>query len=223
MLSRIRKSRSTNLLAEILMIVIGINVALWFEGLAESWQESEMEQAYLLGLYEDLQSDLEQLNDVIPNNEAKIADLKRLIRQLPDLADASSERQGETLFTPSSYWFFEPADVTLTSMRESGDFRLLSDQEVKRGLLRLVRHYRQIEVLQSNFVQALDDGYIPLLMSGFDLKESRITDPGLLDNQLFRNFFLFTLQDTHTRNEALKQAKDLAQQLALTIESQIES
>ncbi len=41
MFARLRSSRSTNLFTEILMIVIGINIALWFEGLAEDYQDAE--------------------------------------------------------------------------------------------------------------------------------------------------------------------------------------
>jgi hypothetical protein len=35
MFARMRSSRGANLFIEILMIVVGINIALWFEGVAE--------------------------------------------------------------------------------------------------------------------------------------------------------------------------------------------
>lgn len=40
-------------------------------------------------------------------------------------------------------------------MQESGDFRLLSDADTKKELLKLVRQYRLIDTLQDNFIQAM--------------------------------------------------------------------
>jgi hypothetical protein len=98
-------------------------------------------------------------------------------------------------------------------MQESGDFRLLSEPAVKEEILRLIRRYREIDTLQGNFIQAMDDGYIPVMMSKFDLLEKRIEDPSILDDLGFRNFFVFTLQDTGNRlwsyEEASKQAAGL--------------
>lgn len=95
-------------------------------------------------------------------------------------------------------------------MQESGDFRLLRDETVKKGILKLVRQYRLIEVLQQNFLQAMDAEYIPLLMSHFDLVDQRITDVTLLDDQTFVNFFAYTLQDTGTRVYMLRAAREQA-------------
>ena len=60
---------------------------------------------------------------------------------------------------------------------ESGDFRLLSDARIKKKILRLSRRWQEIDVLQTNFLQALDDVYIPLMMRSFDIAGQRITNP----------------------------------------------
>ena len=106
-------------------------------------------------------------------------------------------------------------------MQESGDFRLMSDPEIKKDLLRLVRQYRYVDELQTNFIQALDDGYIPLMMTSFDLLSSRITNPTLTSNQMFLNFFAFTMQETDQRVSALKQARTQATELLAAIEKQL--
>jgi hypothetical protein len=43
MFARIKMSRGTNILAELAMIVIGINIALWFEGWFDDLQDAETE------------------------------------------------------------------------------------------------------------------------------------------------------------------------------------
>jgi hypothetical protein len=219
--ARVNTSRNRNFVLEILMIVVGINIALWFEGWFDDLKDAETEQQYLAGLRDDLASDLKLLDSVIESNSAKLQQLGEIVPGLPNLGDASPEVQAQAIFTPSSYFFFEPSDFTYRSMQESGDFRLLSNSDTKKNLLRLARWYRDIDTLQNNFLQAMDDEYIPLMMASFDLAEARVSDPALLENQVFKNFFAYTYQDIDARVRVYSQARDDAQALLESIESQI--
>ncbi|HKJ16116.1 MAG TPA: hypothetical protein VJ984_02040 [Xanthomonadales bacterium] len=221
MFARLRSSRSANFVVEIAMIVVGISIALWFESLYEEMQERETEQQYLQGLADDLGNDIKELDDVINDNEKRLEHFMGIIPGLDELGEASSEEQAQTIFAPSSYWFFEPARVTYLSMRESGDFRLLSDPLVKESLLHLMRRYDQIEIRQNNFLQALDDGYIPLMMANFDMIEQQITNPELLENPLFRNFFIYAVQDTTSRVDIMRVSRKEAAELLELVESQL--
>ena len=203
------------------MIVVGINIALWFEGWFDDLKDAETEQQYLAGLRDDLVSDLKLLDSVIESNSAKLQKIGEIVADLPNLGDADPEVQAQAVFTPSSYFFFEPADFTYRSMQESGDFRLLSDADTKKRLLKLVRQYRLVDTLQDNFIQAMDDEYIPLLMSRFDLVSARVSDPALFDDQVFTNFFAYTYQDIETRVSVYSSARDDAQELIEAIEAQI--
>jgi hypothetical protein len=221
MFARLRSTRYTNFVLEILMIVVGINVALWFEGWFDDLKDAETERQYLAGLRDDLRADVGSLENLIRNNRIKIDNLEKIIPALTGLADAQPETQANAIFEPSNYLFFQPADFTYRSMQESGDFRLLSDAEIKKGILRLIRKYREIEELQINFLQAMDDIYIPKMMQKFDLLEGRVIDVSLVEDQAFLNFFLYTLQETDGRNDAYVQARAQAQDLLGTIISQL--
>jgi hypothetical protein len=221
MFARLRSSRGAGLIGELLMLVIGINIALWFEGKFEDYKDAESEQQYLQGLHNDLRVDVDSLERRIRYNQDKIEKLTALVPELPDLADAPAEKQALTVFEPPSYDFFEPSDFTFRSMQESGDFRLISDDELKTGLLRLARRYRQIERLQENFIQALDAEYIPLMMRSFNIAEMRLDQPDLIDNLVFRNFFAFAIQDTSQRVATLEDARDQAQTLLDRIGDQL--
>jgi hypothetical protein len=222
MFARLNTSRTGSFLPELIMLVVGINIALWFEGKFEDFRDARTEVEYLQGLADDLRIDIEVLDSVISDNKGKIARLESIIPRIPDLADASPEEQTAAIFEPSSYTFFEPSDFTYTSMRESGDFRLLSDPGIKEDILRLVRQYRLIETLQDNFIQGLDDSYIPSMMSKFNLLELRIEDESLLDDLIFRNFFAFTLQDTGNRIWTYESARKQASEVLARIEEQLE-
>ena len=195
MFARMRSSKGAGVLGELLMLVVGINIALWFEGKFEEFREAETEQLYLQGLHDDLTTDLRGLERVAAFNRNKLERLESIITRLPTLRTAPSEEVAAALFEPSGYDFFQASDFTYRSMQDSGDFRLLSDPQLKRDILKLARQYRLIEVLQQNFIQALDDEYIPLMMRSFDIVQMRLSDPSLVDNQVFRNFFAFAMQD----------------------------
>jgi hypothetical protein len=221
MFTRFGSGKGRNIFVELLLIVLGISIALWFEGLAENMQEDEMARQYMSGLSDDLQTDIRSLESMIRNNQDRIGKLESTLGQIPGLANASPEVQAEVIFAPSSYHFFQPANFTYISMQESGHFRLLTDPEIKRDLLKLMQHYQLIDELQRNFIQALDDGYIPLLMGGYDILSGRLTEPSLPDSTRFRNFFAFSLQDTGQRLEVLEAARLQATALLESINAEV--
>ncbi len=218
---RIDTKRGANVLGELLLIIVGINIALWFEGVFEDFRDAQMETQYLEGLVEDLLVDLDQLDVVIRGNRAKLENVSKALPMLNQLADAPSDQQAAVIFEPSNYLFFKPSDFTYQSMQESGDFQLLSDADIKSDILRLVRQYQHIDNLQANFLQALDSGYIPLIMNGVDLVDARVTDPSLVQYQHFLNFFTYTYKDTDARVESYVAAKDMASTLIDDMRSQI--
>lgn len=213
--------RKANLLLEVLMIVIGINVALWFESLFQDLQDAEIEEHYIADLREDLLTDIKNLDLVIQSGEAKSQQTAKFIQLMPTIADLSPEEQAQAIYTPSNYQFFVPSDSTYRSMQESGDFRLLRNAEIKKGILRLDRRHRDIASLQKNYLQAMDDGYIPLMMSRFDLATMRVTDPALLQDQKFRNFFVYTKQDTDAMVAIYRLARSQSEELVGLIEEEL--
>ena len=222
MFARVRSARGTSLFVELLMIVVGINIALWFEGWFADLEDARTEQHYLAGLRDDIRTDLANLDGILEFNQAKLKQLDAIIPKLSGLEEASSDEQAATMFEPSGYGYFYPSDFTYRSMQESGDFRLLEDTDTKKSILFLVRLYRAIDIEQQNYTQALDDEYIPLMMRSFDMVEMHITDPAILDNQIFRNFFAYAHQDTQNRVRSYEAARKQAESLLEIVESQLD-
>ena len=216
-----RNGRAPNLLLEILMIVIGINVALWFESWFQDLQDAEIEERYLADLHDDLLTDIRNLDSVIKNGEAKLQQTAKIIELMPTFTDLSPEQQAQAIYTPPNYQFFVPSDFTYRSMQESGDFRLLRNSEIKKSILKLDRRHKDIAVIQKNYLQAMDDGYIPLMMNSFDIATMTITDPALLQDQLFRNFFVYTQQDTDTMVAMYRLARSQSEELVDLIEEEL--
>ena len=66
-----RDKPGAGLLLEILMIVVGINIALWFESWFQDLQDAEIEEHYLVDLRDDLLTDIGKLDIVIRSGNAK--------------------------------------------------------------------------------------------------------------------------------------------------------
>jgi hypothetical protein len=194
---RIRgNQQSSSLLLEVLMIVVGINVALWFEDWFQDLENAEIEERYLVDLRDDLQNDIDALDQIISSTEKKSERVAKYIELMPELADLPPEEQTVAIYTPAGYQFFEPSDFTYRSMQESGDFRLLRDRDIKKSILKLDRRHKLIALLQSNYLQAVDDVYLPVMMASFDIADMRVSDPSMFEKQIFKNFFAYTKQDT---------------------------
>jgi hypothetical protein len=203
------------------MIVVGINVALWFESWFQDLQDAEIEGEYLADLRDDLLTDIGNLDRVIESGEAKSQRSAQIIELMPNIADLPPDQQAQAIYTPPNYQFFEPSDFTYRSMQESGDFRLLRNARIKKSILKLDRRHKDIATIQKNFLQAMDDGYIPLMMNRFDIATMTVTDPALLDDQLFRNFFVYTKQDTDTMVALYRAARSQSRELVELIEEQL--
>ena len=106
--ARVNTSRNRNFVLEILMIVVGINIALWFEGWFDDLKDAETEQQYLAGLRDDLASDLKLLDSVIESNSANLQQLGEIVPDLPNLGDASPEAPAPENKTPEPA--VEPTD-----------------------------------------------------------------------------------------------------------------
>ena len=219
---RIRgNGQNANLLLEILMIVIGINVALWFEGWFQDVQNVEIEEHYLADLRDDLLTDIKNLDAVIGFGEAKLQRAAKIVEEMPRIAELSQEELAQAIYTPPNYQFFTPSDFTYKSMQDSGDFRLLRSTQVKKSILRLDRRHKDIASLQKNFLQALDDAYIPLMMKSFDIVNMRVTDPSFLQDQMFQNFFVYTMQDTEAMVALYRVARSESEELIKLIDEQL--
>ena len=203
------------------MIVIGINVALWFEGWFQDQENAEIEERYLADLRDDLLTDIKNLDNVIGFGEAKSQRSTKIIEEMPRIAELSPEELAQAIYTPPNYQFFTPSDFTYKSMQDSGDFRLLRSAEVKKSILRLDRRHKDIASLQKNFLQALDDAYIPLMMNSFDIVNMRVTDPSFLKDQMFQNFFVYTSQDTEAMVSLYRLARSESEALISLLDEQL--
>ena len=213
MFAKVNFSRTGGFLVELLMLVLGINIALWFEGQFQEYQDARAEEAYMLGLRRDVLEDASALERLADVNEARTGRLAGILGTVGTLGDIPDEEAIGMMFEVSTYDFFEPEDFTYRAMQESGDFSLLSDPDIKEALLRLHRRYKLIGILEDNFLQALDDEYIPLMIRSVDMAAGRVVDRAFGENVIARNMIAYAINDTQARTVQYRQAHEKALEL----------
>jgi hypothetical protein len=58
-------------------------------------------------------------------------------------------------------------------------------------------------------------------MDSFDILNSRVVDPSILENVAFRNFFVYTVQDTQSMVRAYKVARQRSSDLLAEIDAEL--
>ena len=193
---------------DLILLVLGIYLALWMENKVQSWNDDEKQREYMYRLSLDLASDEKQIENMLPQLESKISRLQQAVGflQNPDLDISLPEVQRQAVEIAgavNNYYFFSAQDFTFLSMLESGDFKLLSDDEIKTQLLKLNNRYSFIQLLQDNYMQGLDDEFIPLWVRHADMINNTLVDPGVILKPIFKNMIGFAWNETNQRKALL--------------------
>lgn len=193
---------------DLALLVIGIYLALWMENTVEYWNDKEKERSYLKQLSLDLKSDREQIVALLPKLEQKVKKLESAIGffQQPNLEYNSKEASNQAVMIAShinNYYFFRPQEFTFLSMRESGDFKLITSDKIKRDLLKLNDEYRLIDQLQKNYMQGLDDEFIPMWVRHADMVSNELIYPEIIKEPIFKNMVAFSWNETSQRSKQL--------------------
>jgi hypothetical protein len=213
-----------NFWKDLLLLVLGIYLALWMENTVQEWTNDDKQRDYMHRLSLDFASDQKQMEDLLPMMEVKIAKLEQGIGFLQgtDLKINDQKVLNQALEIASAvnnYYFFSPQDFTFLSMRESGDFGLLIDDGIKTQLLKLNSRYRFIDRLQNNYLQGLDDEFIPMWVRHADMVNNKLIHPEVITKPIFKNMVGFAWNETNQRRrqllETLKQVKSLKDKLEL--------
>lgn len=207
------KKKWTKYLIELLIVIIGISIAFAVEDLAIKEKEENEKIAYLTSIKNDLKTDSLRLINNIKNNTIKI---EKLMKSLDLIRNVSTIDEVLTsVLEIGKYDFFDPDNFTLTSLLQSGDFKLIDSEIIKIELLRLLKVYQHIDNMQKNFLQALDDNYFPMLLTKLDYIEFEAVDPEFFYGIEIRNYCAYTINETnqHIGNYqvALKQVGKVAE------------
>jgi hypothetical protein len=155
-------------LAELVVIVVGVLIALWVDNLNTERQDRRQEQAYLAGIVEDLRGDSSALVD---RRTAAVRSLEVADRLIELRFDPPSPVPADSL----AEWFFRAAfvdnfqvlDHTYREVLGAGGLTLISDDAVRRGIS---SYYRDIDSAEffTEYYKGEESDYWDLLAERLD-------------------------------------------------------
>ncbi len=205
---------------EVIIVIIGISIAFGLNNWAESNRASKVETLYLKNLEKDLSNDLDSLNKnlfLLGQNLDDINQLRpHLGRQIPgrDTIFSKVFRVAETIA-------FIPEDATYHTLVNSGDFKLISDFELKSAIEKHYREYRHMQRAyerRENFSKNyMADFFVSL---DYDAIYARKLD--FMDDKRLRNM-IFSLQGIiYLQIKAAGNAKKSTEDLLASIQEQLQ-
>ncbi len=194
---------------ELAILAFGIYLALWMENEVQTWKDHRKESEYISLIAADLRTDQKELAIILSRIEQKLQTLETHLLAFsdpryttdPEFAVATALSGSDAV---NNYHFFSPQDFTLLSLRESGDFKLIRNQEIKSQLLAVHKSYDILNRLQQNYLQGLDEEFIPLWIRSVDVMNSTLQDPQMPHLVLFKNMMVFAMSETTQRKQFIE-------------------
>ena len=159
----IEKVRWKYLISEILLIVIAINIGLWFNNLNDQRKARNLESKILHEFLVSLNSDKEDILSNIKTHIKGIQSCGRLLKNKTDNIDALKNDLGL-----SYSWTFLIADLSSYESLKSIGFQLIENDEIRHGITKLYNvDYKNITEAENNhkricnlFDEKISDMYV---------------------------------------------------------------
>ncbi|MBX2870568.1 MAG: hypothetical protein KTR30_00655 [Saprospiraceae bacterium] len=207
-------------IGEVIIVIIGISIAFALNNWAESNQARKVEELYLKNLEKDLSNDLDSLNKNIYLLGQNLDDINHLRPHLGRQIPGRDTIFGK-VFQVAKTIAFIPEDATYHTLVNSGDFKLISDFQLKsaiekhyREYLHMQRAYERRENFSKNYMA---DFFVSL---DYDAIYARKLD--FLDDKRLRNM-IFSLQGIiYLQLKAAGNAKKSTEDLLVSIREKLQ-
>ncbi|MEC9359052.1 MAG: DUF6090 family protein [Pseudomonadota bacterium] len=178
------------LVLELGVVFFGVTAAFLLNNWNEGRQQQHRAQKYLQGFAQDLASDRQQLEQLLPGLDTKLKALDSLIFAPDEQAPWTPEQAFDVFRHIVANVVAVPTRGTYETLRNSGSLSLISDYALRATL---VEYYEQLPLVE-NKVDLLQDWTLnrvmPFAIEHFDIVQSRVLDPEAVSGPRFRNLAL---------------------------------
>lgn len=134
-------------IGEIFIVIIGITIAFALNNWAETNQQQKAEKLYLQSLAKDLGNDIDSLHKNTYLLRQNLSDIQKLVPHLGNKLPGRDTLYSKTFLVAQTIAFI-PEDATYHTLVNSGDFKLISDFELKSAI---EKHYREYLHMQRSY------------------------------------------------------------------------
>lgn len=213
MLQKGKTRKTFEYFLEFFIVILGICIAFWLGEQAEKAKENRLEDQYLADLQEDIETDLDLIEYLNLLHQSKTEHIQKAV---DFLAGRSSNLSVDSIPTyvqdMITLDLFYPDDFTYGSLRQSGDFKLVKSQDIKKHLVRLYSSYESIEKEQNDLKSALDNNFFPMYFKNFNTASEKIINRNYFKSSELASFMVFTLERMNTISVYYERSQTIAEQ-----------
>ncbi|GAB2565457.1 hypothetical protein GCM10027190_13650 [Spirosoma areae] len=177
---------------EVIVIIFSITISFALDEWKDSRQKKELEQIYLKGLYSDITTDVQELNEIIAETQQVIQKAKTLSEadgQTPGLANNQFLNNVRFVFKRPR---FIAEDATFSDLKSTGNMQVISSFPLKNALFEYYRQYEAIVQVEAAELDATNSIIGPYLLTRLPLagKETTASSTTLANDMAFQNMML---------------------------------
>lgn len=217
------RQKTLEYIIEFILVIVGISIAFWLSELAEEKKKDKLEIQYLKDILEDLQADVELIDYLTLLNQSKTTELERGVRMFQkNRASINPDSIPQYTRIMGNLNLFSPNNFTYITLKQSGDFKIIKNHDIRKRLVQLYSSYESIEFEQVNLTQALDDHFYSEYFNNYDMINDRIVNRQFMTSSYISNFIAFSLSQTNSVLVFFERSKTIAEQTIQLIEQELD-
>lgn len=212
------RERWPEYMIEILVIILSISASFALDEWKDKQHKQELEQLYLKELARDIESDVNQLNEIIVETKQIVLKAGKLINLDQQALQADySQLTNDIRFTFKRPRFVAQ-DATFSDLKSTGNMQSLSSFSLKNELFNYYKQYESIILIETAELETTNAFIGPYILRRLPLMSGRGNDRKLILTSMFKDveFQNSMLVRQSTREEllgeysqALKQGKQI--------------
>lgn len=176
-------------IGEILLVVIGILIALQINEWDVSKSRDAMVKQYYQNMKEQLTADRNELTDSIDYSNVYLEQYKQADQIISSQAKSETDTLGRISLSLLKWSDFRRKSSVYQTLVNTGDIKLITNQEILRSLEELETDYIYIERLESIHADAALNAVLPNVMLAVQISPFEVKNPDLLFSYSFHNTF----------------------------------
>lgn len=158
---------------EFLMLFLAVFLGFFADSLRDKSTEKTIEKTYIKSLIQDIETDKNQIQQVISNNKIRKSYIDSLSRICYNYKFDESENKKIYRYLPIILMrpdFYNPNELTMTQLKNSGGMRLISNKNATREIWKYDLQEKKLKN-QQQYYEKYHNKSIDLVTKIFDLKE----------------------------------------------------
>ena len=203
-------------LFEILVVFLGIMAAFGLNSWWQGMQESNLEEKYLTGLESDIDKNITALTGLIEIAEDNYNAIQKIITMI-----SKGDYKVDTiiLYSVRMVYLFEftQNSIIFETLKASGNFKIISDYELRNKIVEVYNHYSRIEKFDEMYRKYIDDYVIPFMWKNIDMISGKPVNTNFVKQVEFKNvltgYLLMLTQQLDGYKSGLEKSKTLKEML----------